>query len=143
MRPLRRVLVVALPAAVVLGVCCGVPLYLLRHWQMQDTPELVCRHYERELQEYGRRLQAGEVRYVEGRGYGLPRYLIAHGARYCTRHGDCFCVWFGFILDDLVPQLWFSPNGFDPMPEEIAEQTRPRYARWEQLSPQWGACYTP
>ncbi len=81
MRRLPLILVVLLLVVAVIGGCFGVPLCLLQHQQMQDKPELVYRHYERELQDYGRRLQGGEVRYVEGRGYGLPDYLIAHGAR--------------------------------------------------------------
>jgi hypothetical protein len=122
---------------------CLLPLNLLKHQRMKDRPELVYRCYEHELQEYGRRLQIGDVRYVEGRGYGLPQYLIDHGARYCVKKGNCFCVFFGFILDDPIPELWFSPSGFDPMPPEIAEDCRTQQGQWETLSSQWGAYYRP
>ena len=95
--------VVLLPTAVVLLGCCGLSLYLLNHVRMQDKPEALYWHYESRLEDYAGRLEAGEVIYVEGRGYGIPQYLIDHGARYCTRHGDCFCVSFGFIADSAVP----------------------------------------
>src|SRR5437868_6512761 len=103
MKWLRRVVVVALPVVAILLGCCGLPMHLLNHQRMQDAPELLYPYYESRLHDYGRRLEAGEVIFVEGRGYGIPQYLIDHGARYCTKHGDCFCVSFGFIADSTVP----------------------------------------
>ena len=91
--------------AAVLLACCGLPLYFLNHLRMQDSPELLYPYYESRLQDYGQRLSARKVNYEETRKYGIPQYLIDHGARYCTKHGDCFCITFGFIVDDAVPEL--------------------------------------
>jgi hypothetical protein len=121
--------------------CCGVPLYFVFHLRMNDKPELLYDHYESRLQDYGRRLEAGEVNSIEGRGYGIPQYLIDHGARYCTKHGNCYCISFGFIADSAVPQLWYCPTGFDPMPTELAHINRNGVRRWIPLARQWAACY--
>ena len=132
----------AVPVIALLLGCCGFPLYWFNHQRMQDRPELLHPYYKARLQDYGHRLKAGEVVSVEGRGYGIPQYLIDHGARYCTKHGDCYCISFGFIADSAIPELWYSPRGFEPMPEELARMNRgwPRH-RWIPLAPQWAACY--
>jgi hypothetical protein len=141
MKRLRQILLVALPTAVVLGGCCGLSLYWLMHQRMQDNPAAVYRCYKAELHRYAERLQAGEVRYVEGRGYGIPQFLIDHGARYVVKKGDCYVVIFGFMPTDAVPELWFSPNGFDPLPLDLETLKHGKgYFHWEQLSSQWGAC---
>ncbi len=58
------------------------------------------------------------------------------------KKGDCFVVVFGFMPTDAVPELWFSPNGFDPLPPDLeALKQGKRYFDWEQLSLQWGACH--
>ncbi|VTR96244.1 unnamed protein product [Gemmata massiliana] len=137
----RRVRSALIVTAVLFG-CCGLPLYFVNHLRMQDRPELLYPYYESRLQDYGRRLSAGAVNYEETRKYGIPQYLIDHGARYCTKHGDCFCVSFGSFFDTPTPELWYSPSGFDPMPEELAQMNRgwPRH-QWIPLAPQWAACY--
>ncbi len=139
---LRRILLVVLPAVAVLGSCGGLLGYWLRHLRMQDNPAAVYRYYRPELHRYAERLQAGEVHSVAGRGYGIPQFLIDHGARYVVKEGDCFVVVFGFMPTDAVPELWFSPRGFDPLPPDLEALKRGKgYFRWEPLSPQWGACY--
>ena len=138
---LRREARLALPVVAVLLGCCGLPLYWLNHQRMQDKPEALYPYYESRLQDYGRRLAAGDVNYEEARKYGIPQYLIDHGARYCTKHGDCFCVSFGAFLDNPTPELWYSPNGFDPMPAELAHMNRNGVRQWIPLAPQWAACY--
>jgi hypothetical protein len=131
----------ALAIAAVVLVCCGLPLFVLNHLRMRDRPELLYGYYEGELDDYVRRLETGEVIYVEGRGYGIPQYLIGHGARYCTKHGDCFCITFGFIADSAVPELWYSLTGFEPMPAELADLNRNGVYEWIPLAPNWAACY--
>jgi hypothetical protein len=139
---MRRVLVVLLPTVAALLGCCGLPLYWLQHQRLQDDPAAVYRQYEAELHRYAERLQAGDVNNVEGRGYGIPQFLIAHGARYVVKRGDCYVVVFGFMPTDAVPELWFNANGFDPLPPELDELKRQSgFLQWEQLSPQWGACH--
>jgi len=139
---LWRILAVTLAAATIIGGCCGLPFYWLQHQRMRNNPAAVYRHYQPELHRYAERLQAGEVHSVEGRGYAIPQFLIDHGARYVVQKGDCFVVIFEFLPTDAVPELWFSPNGFDPLPPDLAALKQDKeYFRWEQLSPQWGACH--
>ena len=137
----RRLTRFTLPIAAVLFCCCGVPLYFVNHLRMQDRPELLYPYYESRLHDYGRRLSAGDVNYEETRKYGIPQYLIDHGARYCTRHGECFCISFGCFADSAVPELWYSSGGFDPLPEELACLNRNGVYKWIPLAPQWAACY--
>lgn len=137
----RAIIVIGLAVLGTMFLCCGMLSYWLFHQSMNDKPELLYVHYEVELQEYASRLESGDERFVEGRGYGLPKYLIDHGARYCTKHGDCFCIEFGFMGDEDVPELWYSPRGFDPLPRELADANSKGVHKWTPLSPSWAACY--
>ena len=48
----------------------------------------------------------------------------------------------GFMPTDAVPELWYSPKGFDPLPPGLEERKRTSsYFHWEQLAPNWGACH--
>jgi hypothetical protein len=109
---------------------------------MQDDPAAVYRHYEPDFHRFAERLQAGEIRGIEGRGYAMPQFLIDHGAQYVVKKGDCFVVIFSFMPTDAVPELWFSPSGFDPLPPDLESRKQGNgYFHWEQLSSQWGACH--
>lgn len=151
MSRLRRILVVAVPVVVIIGGCGGWTLHWLQHQRMQNNPAAIYRHYGPELHRYAERLQAGEVGSVEGRRpartsegpeYACPQFLIDHGARFVVKKGDCFIVIFGFMPADPVPELWFSPNGFDPLPPDLEALKRGKgFFQFEELSPQWGACY--
>jgi hypothetical protein len=134
---------VALPAVVIIGGCCGFPLYWLHHERMNEHPERIYPYYKRELHEYGRRLEAGDVRYVEDRGYGIPRFLIDKGAKWVVKNEDCYVVVFHTFVDNPTPELWYSPAGFDPMPPTAAKLAADPKARWQPLAPQWAACYRP
>ncbi len=137
---MNTVLTLAVVAAI--GGCCGLPLYWLFHQRMQDNPAMVYRHYEQDLHRYAERLEAGEVHSEPNRGYAIPRFLIAHGARYVVKNEECFVVVFGFMPTDSVPELWYSPKGFDPLPPGLEETKRnSTYFRWEQLAANWGACH--
>jgi hypothetical protein len=126
--------------ALVFG-CCGLPLYLLDHQRMQNNPKRIFRRYEPELRGYAHRLEAGEVYSEEGRGYAIPPFLIDHGARYTTKEGDCFVISFGFMPTDAVPELWYCPKGFDPLPEALADRKRHSYFQFVQLAPDWAECH--
>lgn len=142
MKLTRKFLVSLAAAFLVIGACCGLLLHCLHHWRMQDNPALLYRYYERELHEYAERLEAGEVRKDARRGYAIPQFLIDHGARYVIKNEDCFVVVLGFMPTDPVPELWYSPKGFNPLPPRLEELKKGRgYFDWEELSPNWGACF--
>jgi hypothetical protein len=115
--------------------------------RMQDDPVLIYQYYEEDLQRYADRLEGGKVKsepiWDHGiRGYYMPQFLISHGARYAFKEGDCFVISFSFMPTDAVPELWYSPNGFEPLPQGLQDrQRRYNYFKWQQLSPKWGACY--
>ena len=109
--------------------------------RMQDRPELLYFAHEKELADYAQRLDSDQVQFVEGRGFGIPPYLIDYGARYCTKHGDCFCISFGFMADSSVPELWYSPEGLKPPPPPLANKLKEGVRRWQILAPKWAACY--
>lgn len=141
MRQLRRIVCVTLPVAVILTGCYEL-LRSLHNQRMENNPAVVYRRYKRELHGYARQLEAGEVYREPDRGYAMPQFLPDHGARFVVRKGDCFVVVFGFLPTDSVPELWYSPKGFDPLPSELEElRQTSSYFRWVQLSPNWGACH--
>ncbi len=137
---LRKSLRIIAPIAV-MGMAVWWILVWYQHQRMNDRPELLFQEYESQLNEYASRLTTGEVISVDGRGYGIPQYLIDHGAKSCTKHGNCFCIWFYQYLDNPTPQLWYSPDGFDPMPVEISNKKRGGYSEWIPLAQKWAALY--
>lgn len=139
----RRFLRLLLPVSVVLLGCFGLPLGWLQHQRMHERPELIYPHYSQELDAYGRRLEVGDVLYVEGRGYAIPQFLIDKGAKWIVRQGDCYVVVFNSFLDNPTPELWYCPGGFDPMPAAAGKVATDPKARWQQLAPRWAARYNP
>jgi hypothetical protein len=125
----------------VLLAICGLAWNWLEHQRMQNHPARIFLRYEQELRRYGARLESGEVYSEADRGYALPQYLIDHGARSCTKEGDCFIIHFSFMPTDAVPELWYSPYGFEPLPEELAQRRQNSYFRFTQLATDWGECY--
>ena len=122
---------------------CGFVTYWLYHQRMYERPERIYPHYSRELEVYGQRLESGDVRSEQGRGYAIPQFLIDKGAKTVTKHGRCYAIWFSSLLDNPTPVLWYSPAGFDPVPPELAKVVAEPQAKWQQHSPTWGACYLP
>lgn len=123
--------------------CCGVPLYFVNHLRLQNNPDGLYWRYKDELHEYARRLDAGDVEFVEGCGYAVPQCLIDHGACRCVKRADCFCVTFcQDFFDTPLPELWYSPSGFAPVPEPVAKMNRdwPRH-KWVPLTRNWAANY--
>jgi len=138
----RSLMIFALPIAAVVFSCCRLPLAWLESQKIEDNPALVYRQYEPELQRYAERLQAGEVSSVAGRGYDIPQFLIDRGAKSVRKDGNCFVIYFGFLPTESVPELWFSPGGFDPLPPGLVSRKKDEpYFLWEPLSPHWGACH--
>ncbi len=139
----KRILRIALLLLALCLCCCGLPLNWLHHQRMHEHPERIYPHYKRELQEYGRCLEAGEVLQVEGRGYAIPQFLIDKGAKRTVKIDECFVVVFYSILDNPSPQLWFCPAGFDPIPTPVEKVATNPNSRWQLLATQWASCYDP
>jgi hypothetical protein len=142
LRKWRRVALFVFGSALVLAGCSGPPAWWLYDRYGYATPEVVYGRYEPELHAYARRLEAGEVRRVEGRGYAIPPFLIDKGARLVVEKDGCFVVVFESLLDNPVPELWYSPTGFDPMPSDLSASLRDPRVDKQWLSPHWIACYS-
>lgn len=136
-RPNRIVISLALVAV------CALVLHWLYHRRMAGRPALIYSHYQRDLEDYGQRLANGGVQSEPSRGYAIPQFLLDKGAKLVTKNGGRYAVWFTSMLDNPTPVLWYSPNGFDPPPPELAKVLVEPKALWQQLSPKWGACYLP
>jgi hypothetical protein len=130
-------------AAVVLA-CAGLSMRGLDELRTNQNPERIFRRYEQDLRTYVARLQAGGVRAVsDGKAdheYAIPQFLIDRGATRVTWHDGRAIIQFFVGPVDAVPELWYSPNGFDAAEIEQRRQ-RAGYFRWEQLAPDWAACY--
>jgi hypothetical protein len=103
-------------------------------------PARVYRRYSSELHAYVARIQAGSVARDPRGEYAMPQFLIDRGATHARREGDCIVITFGFLPADAVPELWFSPTGFDPPPEGIAQRKHHPYFKFDVLSPAWAEC---
>lgn len=104
------------------------------------NPARVYRRYSSELAAYAERLRAGRVAHDASGEYAMPRFLIERGATHARREGNCLVITFGFMPTDAVPELWYSPTGFDPLPGGIAERKRRAYFNFVPLSSNWAEC---
>jgi hypothetical protein len=129
---LGRLLLVG--SAVVSACGCG-ELDTNRH------PDAVFRRHEADLRDYVRRIQAGDVAFVEGRGYGIPQFLSDAGARAVQKEEDgCIVIFFDFMPTDAVPELWYSEKGFTPLPKGLEQRKQRAVFKWTELAPDWGYC---
>jgi hypothetical protein len=139
-----RTAVTALVAILIMaGVCGGGASWCLDRLRTYKNPERVFRRHEAELRAYVARLQAGQVPRATGREpdeYCMPQFLIDHGAtRAFWSQGRAKIVFFVSPVD-AVPQLEYSPTGFQR--QEIEHRTQSgSYFRWVPLAHDWAACY--
>jgi hypothetical protein len=112
----------------------------LGQWRAYGDPSRVYARHNAQLVEYTRHWQTGELK-PDARGeYAMPRFLADCGATHARQEGDCLVVTFGFLPTDAVPELWFSPSGFDTPPAGIADRKKCAYFRFALLSPTWAEC---
>ncbi len=138
----RGTAVVLLGWSVVAIACGGGGWWGLDQLRMSKNPERVFRRYEPELRDYVARLTAGQVPAAVGREpdeYCMPQFLIAHGATRAFWRGDRVVIQFFVGPADPVPQLEYSPGGFDP--REIEYRRGGHYFVWVPLARDWAACY--
>ena len=142
MKSCRELLSVKAAIATFALICFGLPWYWMDQLRMQNNPVRIFQRYQSELQVYVHQIMDGSGAQTEQiRRYAVPQFLASHGARYVSTQGDCIVISFGFMPTDPVPELWYNPKGFDPFPPELEKLTRGSYFHWEQLAPDWGACY--
>ena len=121
-------------------VVASVASWAIRDARADRDPARVYSRYSSELAAYAERLQTGRVPRDSNGEYAMPQFLIDRGATHVRREGECFVITFGFMPSDAVPELWFSPTGFDPLPKELAERKHHPYFRFVQLSDEWAEC---
>ena len=94
-------------------------------------------YYESRLHDYGRRLTAGDEYDEETRKYvpHRPQRAVLQEARGLLLHQLRAHRRFGRA------ELWYSPDGFDAMPADLAHMNRNGVYEWVPLAPQWAACY--
>lgn len=112
-------------------------------WNLRtdDHPARTYWRYSSRLAQYAERLQAGRVAIDSNGEYAIPQFLIDRGARHVFREGTCYVITFGFLPTDAVPELWFSPSGFDPLPKAIDERRHRAYFQFSRLNREWAECY--
>jgi hypothetical protein len=130
-----------LSIATAVGFCSGLTLYLLHDLRMRNKPARIFSSYHAELRQYIQQLESDDVHSEEGQAYPIPPFLIDHGARYVRKEGDCFVIIFSFMPTDAVPELWYSPQGFEPLPQGLVDRKGRLYFRFQQLAPEWGECF--
>ena len=131
-----------LVAAVVIGIGLAVSVagWLLWNAQIDNNPARIYSRYSSQLDEYAARLQDGKVAQGADGEYALPQFLIDCGARHARREGDCFVISFSFMPTDPVPELWFAPSGFDPLPSGLTDRKSRAYFKFVPLGGKWAEC---
>jgi hypothetical protein len=121
----------------------GFAVWLLPSGVREDHPIPVFRKHEAELREYAESVRTGKVESsTEGwGGYPMPQWLVDEGAKHTDLRDGCVVITFFFMPTDAIPELWYSPAGFDPMPKALQERKQKPFFRWEQLAPDWGVCW--
>jgi hypothetical protein len=130
-----------LVAIFILLVACVAGRMLLRAFRPSTPPEVLAKH-EQEIRQYIANVRLGKIpKSADGRGFLVLRVLGDNGATHVEQQGNCVVVTFGFMPTDSVPQLWYSPAGFSPLPPEIQElKTRHKFFKWHQLQGDWSYC---
>lgn len=132
--------------AIVLIIVAGIIFGIRSVWIWWDdltvfkNPELIFQRHREELEDYVAWLKAGTVKHVSETEYDIPPFLLDRGAT-CVywKDGSGTIIFFRSSVE-AVPQLEYSPTGFDP--QEIEERRKKiHYFRWQQLTPNWAACY--
>jgi|SRR6185437_12010995 len=116
--------------------------YMGSHVLRGGRPAEVLSRNEKEIRQYIANIQLGKIpKKVDGRGFLVLKVLGDNGVRYVEQNGNCIVITFGFMPTDSVPQLWYSPSGFSPLPAPIQElKTRHKVFEWHRLQNDWGYC---
>src|SRR5206468_6615327 len=115
-------------------------LSVLRH-VLFPTPVEVFEKDEAEIRTYVSNLQAGKIPRRSGdNGYAILHVLADHDATYVKREGNCVVITFAFMPTDAVPQLWYSADGFDSLPEPFAKLKSHKFFKWHRIRKDWGYC---
>lgn len=123
--------------AVVLAFCAW---SWLGQWRAYDDPSRVYARYNAEVVAYAHLWQSGKLTANAQGEYALTRFLWDCGARHASQEGGCLVISFGFLPTDPVPELWFSPSGFDSLPAGISDRKKRAYFKFALLSPTWAEC---
>jgi hypothetical protein len=115
---------------------CGTDIAKNTH----PDPVQIFREREAVLRKYVRQIDDGQIKQVESCGYPIPQSLIDAGVKAVTTQDGCVVITFWFLPTDAVPELWYSPRGFDPLPKGLEERKRENYFESEQLTPDWFFC---
>lgn len=107
-----------------------------------STPAEIFAENEKEIRQYVGNIQSGKIpKSPDGRGFLVLKVLGDAGVTRVDQNANCVVVTFGFMPTDAVPQLWYSPTGFSPVPTAVKElKTRAKYFKWRQLRDDWGYC---
>ena len=105
------------------------------------TPTEVFERNEADIRLYVSNIQAGKIpERASGNGYAILQVLADHDATYVQKDGNCVVITFAFMPTDAVPQLWYSPGGFDPLPQPFAALTTHKYFKWQRIRNDWAYC---
>jgi len=84
-----------------------------------DDPSRVFLKNEKSIRNYVARVQADKIPVGADGGVLLLDVLAAHGATSVRKKGPCVVITFAFMPTDAVPELWYSPAGFEPLPDSL------------------------
>jgi hypothetical protein len=107
-----------------------------------NTPAEVFAKNESEIRQYVANLRAGKIpRSPDGRGFLVLKVLGDNGVTRVEQNANCTVITFGFMPTDAVPQLWYSPTGFSPLPVPLHDlKGQSKVFTWRQLKDDWGFC---
>ena len=110
----------------------------------EEKTHALFREHETKIRKYAEEVVAGKIpKRADGEGFEIMNTLAAHGAIAVKKVGDCIVITFQSSPPDPIPELWYSPKGFIPLPtqmKEIEASRRSASSRVEFLRSDWAFC---
>jgi hypothetical protein len=137
------VLVGILHPIFVIAPLVGFAVWLLPSSDREDHPIPVFRKHELDIRDYAEKVRQGQVESRTGGwgGYPMPRWLVDNGAKHTYLEEGCVVITFFFMPTGAIPELRYSPMGFDPFPKALEERKNRAFFRWQQIAADWGVCW--
>lgn len=131
-----------LSTALLLMLLASVSVGLLVYWIYYPTgPVGVLQTNRDAITNYAKSILTETIQEGETPGYPMPRILRQNGARSVRRSGGCVVIQFEFMPTDAIPELIYSPKGYDGLPQNYKTPGKEiTFFRLQKIDEKWFFC---